>query len=168
MPQSQKYTDTFIITYKLFLVGLRGHYFISNPDGRPCMRKFKISVEYLCKTIMFHLGKILRWDMILFRCFITFKVFIKKYIILTFYSTICTCFSHCLVSWTRRSSPSSKAHIPLASGSSQPIPEAEHVQRPGRPKSPVPCPSPGGTWGCPFSRNGLQCGCSSCRRRRNS
>jgi hypothetical protein len=40
MPQTQKYTDTFIITYKLFLVGLRGHYFISNPDGRPCIFKF--------------------------------------------------------------------------------------------------------------------------------
>jgi hypothetical protein len=37
MPQSQEYTDTFIITYKLFLVGLRGRYFISNPDGRPCI-----------------------------------------------------------------------------------------------------------------------------------
>jgi hypothetical protein len=37
MPQSQEYTNTFIITYKLFLVGLRGRYFISNPDGRPCM-----------------------------------------------------------------------------------------------------------------------------------
>ena len=36
MPQSQEYTDTFIITYKLFLVGLQGLYFISNPDGRPC------------------------------------------------------------------------------------------------------------------------------------
>jgi hypothetical protein len=39
MPQSQEYTDTFIITYKLFLVGLRGRYFISNPDGRPCIAK---------------------------------------------------------------------------------------------------------------------------------
>ena len=37
MPQSQEYTDTFIITYKLFFVGLQGLYFISNPDGRPCM-----------------------------------------------------------------------------------------------------------------------------------
>ena len=37
MPQSQKCTDTFIITYKVFLIGLQGLYFISNPDGRPCM-----------------------------------------------------------------------------------------------------------------------------------
>ena len=38
MPQSQDYTDTFIIIYKEFLVGLQGLYFISNPDGRPCKK----------------------------------------------------------------------------------------------------------------------------------
>ena len=36
MPKPQKYTDTFILTKKLFLVGLRGLQSISNPVERPC------------------------------------------------------------------------------------------------------------------------------------
>jgi hypothetical protein len=39
-------TDTFIITYKLFLVGLRGLYFMSNPDGTPCI--------YVLRLLNFH------------------------------------------------------------------------------------------------------------------
>ena len=50
MPQSKEYTDTFIITYKLFLVGLQGLYFISNPDGRPCTRAIG-SVSVHCTAI---------------------------------------------------------------------------------------------------------------------
>ena len=37
MPKPQKYTDTFILTKKLFLVGLRGFQNISNPVERPCI-----------------------------------------------------------------------------------------------------------------------------------
>ena len=36
MPKPQKYTDTFILTKKLFLVGLLGLQNISNPVERPC------------------------------------------------------------------------------------------------------------------------------------
>ena len=54
MPQSQKYTDTFIIIYKLFLVGLQGLYFISNPDGRSCSssREAKNLVQYFDLLIL--------------------------------------------------------------------------------------------------------------------
>ena len=38
MPKPQKYTDTFILTKKLFLVGLRGLQSISNPVERPCIK----------------------------------------------------------------------------------------------------------------------------------
>ena len=36
MPKPQKYTDTFILTKKLFIVGLRGLQNISIPVERPC------------------------------------------------------------------------------------------------------------------------------------
>ena len=36
MPKPQKYTDTFILTKKLFIVGLRGLQNISIPIERPC------------------------------------------------------------------------------------------------------------------------------------
>ena len=36
MPKLQKYTDTFIIIKKLFLVGLRGFQIISKPVETPC------------------------------------------------------------------------------------------------------------------------------------
>ena len=36
MPKPQEYTNTFIVTKKLFLVGLRGLQNISNPVERPC------------------------------------------------------------------------------------------------------------------------------------
>ena len=36
MPKPQEYTDIFILTKKLFLVGLRGLQSISNPVERPC------------------------------------------------------------------------------------------------------------------------------------
>ena len=36
MPKPQKYTDTFILTKKLFTVGLRGLQNISIPVERPC------------------------------------------------------------------------------------------------------------------------------------
>ena len=36
MPKPQKLTDTFILTKKLFLLGLRGLQSISNPVERPC------------------------------------------------------------------------------------------------------------------------------------
>ena len=36
MPKPQEYTDTFILTKKLFLVGLLGLQNISNPVERPC------------------------------------------------------------------------------------------------------------------------------------
>ena len=39
MPKPQEYTDTFILTKKLFLVGLRGLQNMSNPVERPCMKK---------------------------------------------------------------------------------------------------------------------------------
>ena len=42
MPKPQEYTNTFIVTKKLFLVGLGGHQSISNPVERPCI----ISVGY--------------------------------------------------------------------------------------------------------------------------
>ena len=38
MPKPQKYTDTFILTKKLFIVGLRGRQNISIPVERPCTR----------------------------------------------------------------------------------------------------------------------------------
>ena len=37
MPKPQKYTDTFILTKKLFIVGLRGRQNISIPVERPCI-----------------------------------------------------------------------------------------------------------------------------------
>ena len=37
MPKPQEYTDTLILTKRLFLVGLRGLQSISNPVERPCM-----------------------------------------------------------------------------------------------------------------------------------
>ena len=37
MPKPQEYTDTFILTKKLFLVGLLGLQNISNPVERPCI-----------------------------------------------------------------------------------------------------------------------------------
>jgi hypothetical protein len=36
MPKPQEYTDTFILTKKLFLIGLRGLQNTSNPVERPC------------------------------------------------------------------------------------------------------------------------------------
>ena len=39
MPKPQKYTDTFILTKKLFIVGLRGLQNISIPVERPCIHK---------------------------------------------------------------------------------------------------------------------------------
>ena len=36
MPKRQEYTDTFILTKKLLLVGLLGLQNISNPVERPC------------------------------------------------------------------------------------------------------------------------------------
>ena len=39
MPKPQKYTDTFILTKKLFIVGLRGLQNISIPIERPCILK---------------------------------------------------------------------------------------------------------------------------------
>ena len=36
MPKPQEYTDTFILTKNLFLVGLLGLQNISNPVERPC------------------------------------------------------------------------------------------------------------------------------------
>ena len=36
MPKPQKYTDTFILTKKLFIVGLRGLQNLSIPVERPC------------------------------------------------------------------------------------------------------------------------------------
>ena len=38
MPKPQEYTDTFILTKKMLLVGLRGLQSISNPVERPCMK----------------------------------------------------------------------------------------------------------------------------------
>ena len=37
MPKPQEYTDTFILTKKLFLIVLRGLQSISNPVERPCI-----------------------------------------------------------------------------------------------------------------------------------
>ena len=39
MPKPQKYTDTFILTKKLFIVGLQGRQNISIPVERPCRKK---------------------------------------------------------------------------------------------------------------------------------
>ena len=51
MPMPQKFTDTIILTKKLFLVGLRGFQNISNPVKRPCTKKylflcFKYKINY--------------------------------------------------------------------------------------------------------------------------
>ena len=45
MPKPQEYTDTFILTKKLFLVGLRGLQSISNPVERPCTLDLKIEAN---------------------------------------------------------------------------------------------------------------------------
>ena len=42
MPKSQKYTDIFILTKKLFLVSLRGLQNILNPVERPCINIHEI------------------------------------------------------------------------------------------------------------------------------
>ena len=42
MPKPQKYTDTFILTKNLFIVGLRGLQNISNPVARPCSAQFYV------------------------------------------------------------------------------------------------------------------------------
>ena len=45
MPKPQKYTDTFILTKKLFIVGLRGLQNISIPVERPCIYHTKYKNE---------------------------------------------------------------------------------------------------------------------------
>ena len=44
MPKPQKYTDTFILTKKLFIVGLRGLQNISIPVERPCSFCFAFKI----------------------------------------------------------------------------------------------------------------------------
>ena len=44
IPKPQKYTDTFILTKKLFLVGLRGFQNISNPVERPCIYTYTLKL----------------------------------------------------------------------------------------------------------------------------
>ena len=45
MPKPQEYTDTFILTKKLFLVGQRGLQRISNPVERPCKPTIVYPIE---------------------------------------------------------------------------------------------------------------------------
>ena len=49
--------------------------------------------------------------------------------------------------------------LPCTPDKSQPVTEAEGVQWPVHTTFLVPCPTRGSPWGCPFSRNSLQCGC---------
>ena len=53
MPKPQKYTDTFILTKKLFIVGLRGLQNISIPVERPCKRSLSPFNMHsrLCKLV---------------------------------------------------------------------------------------------------------------------
>ena len=46
MPKPQEYTDTFILTKKLFLVGLRGLRSISNLVKRPCTIIVHTPIDY--------------------------------------------------------------------------------------------------------------------------
>ena len=47
MPKPQKYTDTFILTKKLFIVGLRGLQNISIPVERPCTIEMETASDSL-------------------------------------------------------------------------------------------------------------------------
>ena len=50
MPKPQEYTDIFILTKKLFLVGLWGLQSISNPVERPCIKVYKKSIFWTTYT----------------------------------------------------------------------------------------------------------------------
>jgi hypothetical protein len=53
MPKHKEYTDTFILTKKVFLVGLLGLQIISNPVERPCRKilALKIHITFLELTL---------------------------------------------------------------------------------------------------------------------
>jgi hypothetical protein len=50
MPKPQEYTDTFILTKKIFFVGLQGCQSISNPVERPFrLEQFKFKLEKIIR-----------------------------------------------------------------------------------------------------------------------
>ena len=53
MPKPQKYTDIFILTKKLFIVGLQGLQNISTPVERPCSLQLE---EYPDPRLLFKLA----------------------------------------------------------------------------------------------------------------
>jgi hypothetical protein len=62
MPKPQEYTDTFILTKKLFLIGLRGLQSISNPIERPCNKVTHLMVEGLYQIDFYDIHIVFFWD----------------------------------------------------------------------------------------------------------